>query len=69
MVDPDFGFNGFEYTSFGFKGGMTAKKYMRIAQISKATATRDLQKLHQMGVFTIYGDGRNTSYQIQWKVN
>ena len=48
---------------------MTAKKYMRIAQISKATAVRDLQKLHQMGVFTIYGDGRNTSYQIQWKVN
>ena len=52
----------------GFEGGMTAKKYMRIAQISKATATRDLQKLHQMGVFTIYGNGRNTSYQIQWKV-
>jgi len=50
----------------GFEGGMTAKKYMRIASTSKATATRDLQKLHQLGVFKAYGSGRSTSYTIQF---
>ncbi len=52
--------------SGGFKGGMTAKKYMRITTISKPTATRDLQKLHELGVFQILGEGRNTSYQIKF---
>jgi Fic family protein len=28
----------------GFEGGMTAKKYMRIIETSKAKATRDLSK-------------------------
>lgn len=50
----------------GFEGGMTAKKYMRIASTSKATATRDLQKLEQFGVFKAYGSGRSTSYTIQF---
>jgi len=48
----------------GFKGGMTAKKYMRITQTSKPTATRDLHKLLALGVFKVEGDGRSTSYQI-----
>lgn len=34
----------------GFEGGMSAKKYMRIADTSKATATRDLQQLLELGV-------------------
>ena len=50
----------------GFEGGMTAKKYMRITQTSKATATRDLQKLLEMDVFKVEGDGRSTSYQIKF---
>lgn len=50
----------------GFEGGMTAKKYMSIAKTSKPTATRDLQKLLQLGVFVVSGTGRNTSYQIQF---
>jgi len=50
--------------SKGFEGGMTAKKYMRITQTSKATATRDLQKLLDLGIFKVEGDGRSTSYQI-----
>lgn len=50
--------------SKGFKGGMTAKKYMRITQTSKPTATRDLQKLLNIGLFKVEGDGRSTSYQI-----
>ncbi|MFK7834248.1 MAG: Fic family protein [Winogradskyella sp.] len=50
--------------SKGFEGGMTAKKYMRITQTSKPTATRDLQKLLSLGVFKVDGDGRSTSYQL-----
>lgn len=48
----------------GFEGGMTAKKYMRIAQTSKPTATRDLQKMLDLGIFTVIGSGRSTSYEI-----
>ncbi len=48
----------------GFEGGMTAKKYMRINQTSKPTATRDLQKLVELNVFKVEGEGRSTSYQI-----
>lgn len=50
----------------GFEGGMTAKKYMRITQTSKPTATRDLQKLVDLNVFKVEGDGRSTSYQINF---
>ncbi|WP_242204218.1 Fic family protein [Aestuariivivens insulae] len=50
----------------GFEGGMTAKKYMRITQTSKATATRDLQKLSELGIFEVKGDGRSTSYYIKF---
>jgi Fic family protein len=50
----------------GFEGGMTAKKYMRITQTSKPTATRDLQKLVESNVFRVEGDGRSTSYQINF---
>ena len=46
----------------GFEGGMTAKKYMRITQTSKATATRDLKKIEQIGAFIIRGSGRSTHY-------
>jgi Fic family protein len=50
----------------GFKGGMTAKKYVRITQTSKATATRDMQHLKELGIFIPFGGGgRNTAYQIK----
>ncbi|NIJ44441.1 Fic family protein [Wenyingzhuangia heitensis] len=48
----------------GFEGGMTAKKYIAITKTSKPTATRDLQGLLELGVFKVFGKGRNTSYQI-----
>ena len=48
----------------GFEGGMTAKKYMSITGASKATATRDLQSLNELGIFPFLGDGRNVNYQI-----
>lgn len=48
----------------GFVGGMSAKKYMSITHVSKATATRDLQYLVQQGVFTKEGDGRSVRYHL-----
>ena len=48
----------------GFEGGMTAAKYMRIAKISKATATRDLQHMHEIGVLIQEGLGRSVHYQL-----
>ncbi|AZA48899.1 Fic family protein [Chryseobacterium carnipullorum] len=47
-----------------FVGGMNAKKYMSINKISKATATRDLQHLSEIGVFLKSGGGRSISYQL-----
>ncbi|MEM7551170.1 MAG: hypothetical protein AAF363_15925 [Bacteroidota bacterium] len=35
----------------GFEGGMTAKKYISITKVSKATATRDLQALAELNIF------------------
>ncbi len=49
----------------GFDGGITAKKYMKITKSSKATATRDLKSLTEMGAFVIKGKGRNTHYFIK----
>ncbi|MDR2682700.1 MAG: DUF4172 domain-containing protein [Dysgonamonadaceae bacterium] len=48
----------------GFEGGMSAKKYMSITHASKATATRDLQHLAEIGVFVAQGSGRNVHYQF-----
>ncbi|SFS84216.1 Fic family protein [Zhouia amylolytica] len=50
----------------GFKGGMTAKKYISIAKTSKATATRDLQDLVDKGVFILKGAGRSTYYELKF---
>lgn len=48
----------------GFEGGMTAKKYMKITNTSKATATRDMQRLKELEIFISFGDGRSTAYKI-----
>lgn len=48
----------------GFEGGMTAKKYMSITHASKATATRDLQSLLEMGALLLEGGGRSTHYRL-----
>lgn len=49
----------------GFTGGMSARKYMSIAKTSKATATRDLQQLVELGALTPIGGGRSTRYEIR----
>ena len=47
-----------------FEGGMNATKYMSITKVSKATATRDLQYLAEIGAITATGGGRSTSYTL-----
>jgi Fic family protein len=49
----------------GFKGGMTAKKYIAITGAAKATATRDLQELVSTNIFIPGGGGRSVCYQIK----
>ncbi len=49
----------------GFEGGISAKKYMRIGDCAKATATRDLQTLVSIeAIKPLPGAGRNTSYEL-----
>lgn len=48
----------------GFKGGMTAKKYIAINKTSKASATRDLQHLAEIRAFIPTGAGRSVSYHL-----
>ena len=37
---------------------------MSITGAPKATATRDLQSLNELGIFPFLGEGRNVNYQI-----
>jgi Fic family protein len=50
----------------GFAGGMNARKYIGITKTSKATATRDMQNLVEIGAFRRSGSagGRSTRYQV-----
>lgn len=50
-----------------FEGGMTAKKYIAINKTSKATATRDLQLLFEIGAFIREGEGRSVRYKVNWR--
>ncbi|AIK95534.1 hypothetical protein ID47_00300 [Candidatus Paracaedibacter acanthamoebae] len=55
----------FEAGKEGFVGGISAKKYMIIADCSKATATRDLALLVELGcLYQLEGGGRNTRYDL-----
>jgi DNA-binding transcriptional ArsR family regulator len=52
----------------GFQGGLSAKKYMSITQVSKATATRDLQYLYEQGMLTKSGAGRSVRYALNLRL-
>jgi Fic family protein len=52
----------FEEGSEGFKGGMSAEKYIRITEASRATATRDLQDLVEKGALIRHGELKHTRY-------
>jgi len=51
----------------GFEGGMSAKKYMKITGAISRTASRDLQRLVELGVFTKTGQLKGTRYWISFQ--
>jgi Fic family protein len=53
----------------GFEGGMNARKYCIITGVSKATATRHLHYLTQIGAFIQEGMGRSTRYHLNINLN
>ena len=53
----------------GFEGDLSARKYMGIAGVAKATATRHLADLLSKGALVrLEGGGRTTRYVINWQV-
>jgi Fic family protein len=48
----------------GFKGGLSAENYISITKTSRATATRDLQELVEMGVLVKTGNLKGTRYYL-----
>jgi len=48
----------------GFKGGLSAKKYIGITSAPRSTATRDLQDLAEKGIFSKTGIGKGTRYNL-----
>lgn len=48
----------------GFKGGLSAENYISITKTSRATATRDLQELVEIGAFKKTGERRYTRYYL-----
>lgn len=51
----------------GFKGGLSAENYIKIAKTSRATATRDLRELVEMGALLKTGELRHTRYWLNLK--
>ena len=50
----------------GFKGGLSAENYISITQISRQTATRDLQNLVELGVLTRKGERKGVRYFLNF---
>lgn len=57
----------FKEGTSGFKGGLSAENYISITGTSRATATRDLQQLVEIGAFTRTGELRHTRYSLAWQ--
>lgn len=51
----------------GFKGGLSAENYIQITKTSRATATRDLQGLVDLGAFFKTGELKSTRYWLKLK--
>jgi Fic family protein len=51
----------------GFKGGLSAENYITISGAARATATRDLQALVQMGALKRVGERKYTRYYLNIK--
>ena len=48
----------------GFKGGLSAENYISMTGTSRATTTRDLQDLVEMGALDRTGERRHTRYWL-----
>ncbi|MDB5762114.1 MAG: Fic family protein [Herminiimonas sp.] len=48
----------------GFEGGMSTKKYENLTGASRATSSRDLTELKEMGLLRHAGAGRSTRYYV-----
>lgn len=48
----------------GFKGGLSASKYVAITKASPSTATRDLGEMVELGVLTRAGERRHARYHL-----
>jgi len=51
----------------GFKGGLSAENYIAITGTSRATTTRDLQDLVEMGALNRTGERRHTRYWLMFE--
>ena len=48
----------------GFKGGLSADNYIKITGTTASTATRDLQKMVEIGAFKRTGERKGTRYYL-----
>jgi Fic family protein len=48
----------------GFKGGLSAEKYISLTRASRATATRDLHELVALGALARTGERKHTRYHL-----
>jgi len=52
----------------GFQGGLTTRKYVSMAKVSRATAFREISDLVQKGLLTQHrARGRSVSYEVKWR--
>ncbi|PKN35506.1 MAG: DUF4172 domain-containing protein [Deltaproteobacteria bacterium HGW-Deltaproteobacteria-19] len=52
----------------GFEGGLTTRKYVSLAKVSRATAFREMDQLVKLGILTVNpGKGRSASYDLRWE--
>jgi Fic family protein len=51
----------------GFDGGLSAKNYMSITRTSRATTTRELTALTELGLLNRIGAGRGTRYELRFE--
>jgi len=53
----------------GFHGGLTTRKYVSLAKVSRATAFREISDLLEKGLLTQHpARGRSVSYEVKWRV-
>jgi len=51
----------------GFQGGLTTRKYVAMAKVSRATAFREISELLEKGLLTQNPAlGRSVSYEVKW---